>query len=410
MVWRDSNTKPLLEIARNHLPVFLAFILCCCLPHNHPLYSQGPAKPAAPDEPDQRLFEFTFLNDQQQEQTIQAAQIIEARDGGVVMMTRDGRLLTATPQQLKQKRQLDASFTPLDLPELEQQLTAEFGSDFTVTQTKHFTICSQAGKRYTKWCGYLFERLYSVLHNHWDSKELPLHDPQVPMIAVIFKDRANFEQYASQILGNDNAAVHGFYSTQSNRMVLYDLTAAPNEPPAFTDADILKKLSKSPFNVATVIHECTHQIAFNVGLHTRFADNPLWLTEGMATYFETPDLRSKTGWRTVGKPNPWRLRQFQDYVRSRRPADSLQTLITTDQRFQDPERVLDTYAEAWAFSYFLIKTKRKQYEEYLRLIAGKKPLIWSTPAERLKDFQSVFGNDLSRLDQQFLKYMHQISR
>lgn len=409
MVRRDSKVTDLPHIVKYGLFLLTACVgLGSSLVENH-LSAQVPAK-SKTSEKQQQLFEFTFLDDQKEEQTVQAAQVLEALDGGIVMLTRDGRLLTATPQQLKQKRQLDQSFTPLKLPELEQQLITEFGTDFTITQTKHFTICSQAGKRYSKWCSYLFERLYKVLHNQWNSKELPLHAPEVPLIAVIFKDRANFEQYASQILGEGASAVHGFYSIQSNRMVLYDLTAAPNEPPAFTDADILKKLRKSPFNIATVIHECTHQIAFNIGLHTRFADNPLWLTEGMATYFETPDLRSKTGWRTVGKPNLWRLRQFQDYARSRRTADSLQTLITTDQRFQNPELTLDAYAEAWAFSYFLIKTKRKQYEEYLRLIAGRKPLIWSTPEERLQDFQSVFGEDLERLNQQFLRYMRQISR
>lgn len=410
MEWRDIKAIFLADIARKSLFMFIAcFWLSSCLNDNQ-LRAQTSTKSDSSSKSKQSLFEFTYLDDKDQERTIQAAQILEAQDGGVVMLTRDGRLLTATPQQLKHKRQLDQSFTPLKLPELEHQLVTEFGPDFTVTQTKHFIICSQAGKRYSKWCGSLFERLYKVLHNQWNSKELPLHDPEVPMIAVIFKDRANFEQYASQILGEGASAVHGFYSIQSNRMVLYDLTAAPNERPAFTDADIVKKLRKSPFNMATIIHECTHQIAFNVGLHTRFADNPLWLTEGMATYFETPDLRSKTGWRTIGKPNPWRLRQFQNFARSRRTADSLQTLIMTDQRFQNPETMLDAYAEAWAFSYFLIKTKRRLYEEYLRLIADRKPLIWSTPEDRLKDFQSVFGDDLERLNQQFLRYMRQISR
>lgn len=408
MVWRDSITGSLKRPAGS--VCLRLMVLLCCLLLSAPVSAQSAVKDEAEKEPAPPLYEFTFLNEQQQEQTLQGAQIVEARDGGVVMLTRDGRLLTATPEQLKQKQKLEEPFTPLGKSELEQELTREFGAGFTVTQTKHFTICSQAGKRYSQWCGSLFERLYKVLHYQWDSKALPLHEPEVPLIAVIFKDRAAFEAYASQILGEGAAATHGFYSIQSNRMVLYDLTAAPGERPAYTTADIVRKLRKSPFNIATVIHECTHQIAFNVGLHTRFADNPLWLTEGMATYFETPDLRSKTGWRTVGRPNPWRLRQFVDYARARRKADSLQTLISSDARFQDPEAVLDTYAEAWAFSYFLIKTHRRQYEEYLSLIAARKPLIWATPEERLQAFQSVFGEDLARLDQEFLKYMRQISR
>ncbi|QDT94240.1 DUF1570 domain-containing protein [Gimesia algae] len=407
MARRDLNIPLSLLSVSSLLRTIIYCLSLCCLSDGGLVSAQSPTKTEKTAPP---LFEFTFTDDMKREQTLEAAQILQAQDGGVVMLTRDGRLLTATPEQLKSKRPLDREFTPLDASELEKQLKAEFGDDFTVTQTKHFTICSQAGKRYSQWCGYLFERLYMVLHNYWDDKAHPLHEPEVPLIAVIFKDRANFEQYASQLLGDGAAATHGFYSIQSNRMVLYDLTAAPNERPAYTDADILFKLRKSPFNVATVIHECTHQIAFNVGLHTRFADNPLWLTEGMATYFETPDLKSKTGWRTVGKPNPWRLRQFQDYARSRRPADSLQTLISSDQRFQEAESLLDTYAEAWAFTYFLIKTKRRLYEEYLHLIAARQPLIWSTPAARLKDFQSVFGEDLNQLDQQFLRYMRQISR
>lgn len=409
MVWRDSRTDSFKQQVAGRVTTWLV-LLCSGLLLAAPLPAQSPSRAQAKSEPALPLYEFTFLDAQQQAQTLQAAQIVEARDGGVVMLSRDGRLLTATPEQLKQKRKLDEPFTPLGKAELTAELQREYGADFEVTQTKHFTICSQAGKRYSQWCGYLFERLYKVLHNHWDSKELPLHEPEVPLIAVIFKDRAAFEAYASQILGEGAAGTHGFYSIQSNRMVLYDLTAAPGERPAYNDADILRKLRKSPFNIATVIHECTHQIAFNVGLHTRFADNPLWLTEGMATYFETPDLRSKTGWRTVGRPNPWRLRQFIDYARSRRKADSLQTLISSDERFQDAELVLDTYAEAWAFTYFLIKTHRRQYEEYLSLIAARKPLIWATPEERLKVFQSVFGEDLARLDQEFLKYMRQISR
>ena len=48
--------------------------------------------------------------------------------------------------------------------------------------------------------------------------------------------------------------------------------------------------------VSTIVHEATHQIAFNCGLHTRLSDCPRWFSEGIAMYFETPDLRSAKGW------------------------------------------------------------------------------------------------------------------
>ena len=88
--------------------------------------------------------------------------------------------------------------------------------------------------------------------------------------------------------------------------------------------------------VATIIHEATHQIAFNCGLQTRFADIPLWVSEGIAVYFETPDLTNSKGWKEIGAVNRPRLDRFREYL-TRRPADSLSTLISDDTRLRDSE-------------------------------------------------------------------------
>ena len=72
--------------------------------------------------------------------------------------------------------------------------------------------------------------------------------------------------------------------------------------------------------VATIVHEATHQIAFICGLHRRYADIPLWVSEGVAVYFETPDLGSSKGWSTIGAVNRARLLTFRAYSQ-RRPAD-----------------------------------------------------------------------------------------
>ena len=192
--------------------------------------------------------------------------------------------------------------------------------------------------------------------------------------------------------------------------MLYDLTAETGGRPATTVAELNEKIGASPFNVATVIHEATHQIAFNCGLHTRYADNPLWLTEGLAMYFETPDLRSRTGWRTIGRSNPFRLAQFRDYARNRRKSDALATLLAVNGRFTEADQAADAYAEAWAFSYFLIKTKRQLYTDYLHRLSAKKPLVFDDPEERLAEFKAVFGDDVERLDREFLRYLERLGR
>ena len=284
-------------------------------------------------------------------------------------------------------------------------MLAEFGEGFEIVRTDHYVICTNAGKPYAEWCGNLFERLLSAFLTHWRGKPLSLEEPAAPLPAVVFASAEEFARFAAKDAGPATAKSKGYYSVRTNRIVLYDLTAGPNSPPAQTPLDVARKVAASPFNVATVVHEATHQIAFNCGLHTRYADNPVWLTEGMAMYFETPDLKNRTGWRTIGKVNRLRLGQFKKSLSGRPSPDSLVSLISSDQRLTNAETAALAYAEAWALSYFLIHKRRGQYENYLDALSQKKPLEWNTPKQRLAEFQAAFGEDLKQLDQEFLRYI-----
>ena len=155
--------------------------------------------------------------------------------------------------------------------------------------------------------------------------------------------------------------------------------------------------------VATVVHEATHQIAFNCGLHARYSDCPMWFSEGIALYFETPDLGSSKGWRTVGAVNQPRLSQFRQYLNGR-PDDALATLVRDDERFRDTKKSPDAYAEAWALTYFLVRKRSEQYVAYLKMLSEKTPLLYDDQEARLKQFRRVFG-DLRALDAEFLRYM-----
>ncbi len=106
----------------------------------------------------------------------------------------------------------------------------------------------------------------------------------------------------------------------------------------------------------------------------------------------------------MNRPN---LLNFQKYA-ARRPADSLSKLITEDARFRDPTAVSDAYAEAWAFSYFLLRTRNEAYVKYLQTLYAQTPLLSFTAEERLAEFKKHFGDDLSALDAEFLKYMRSV--
>ena len=208
-------------------------------------------------------------------------------------------------------------------------------------------------------------------------------------------------------MGEAGESIIGYFGLTSNRMTMYDLTGVESQGHGRigTTAQINQILAQPEAlrTVATIVHEATHQIAFNCGLHTRLSDCPRWFSEGIAMYFETPDLRSPKGWRGIGSVNRPRLEQFQQYLAAR-PANSLETLIRDDKRFTDPKRALDAYAEAWALTYFLIHQHPKEYVAYLRMLSAKKPLVQDGPERRLDEFRQAFG-DLPKLDAEFLRYM-----
>lgn len=351
------------------------------------------------------LSRIKFTDEMGEVRNVEGAVLLEAADGGVALLGRNGRVWLIPADRFAEREDTAQAFTPMNAEELSLQLTAEFGEEFEIVTTRHYVICCQAGRKYAQWCGALFERLMNGFMTHWRSRELTLHEPETPLVAIVFANRQAFAEFATRDVGPTAVDSKGYYSVRSNRMILYDLTAEIDGRPARSAADVTRKANAVPFNVATVVHEATHQIAFNCGLHTRYADNPVWLTEGMAMYFETPDLRSRNGWRTIGQINPRRLARFKETLADRPSPDSLKSLIANDERFRDPEQAGEAYAEAWALTYFLIKTRRDEYLEYLKRIAAKPRLVWDKPEQRLEEFQAAFGEDLETLDRAFVRYM-----
>lgn len=352
------------------------------------------------------LHRVRFLDANGRTRVVEGRIRVTAQDGGILLEGREGRLWNVTPEKLQEKAATGEKFTPWPGDELAKRLLEEFGAGFSIVRTEHFVICSSAGEEYARWCGSIFERLLGAFRRQWRRKETDLRPPEFPLQAIIFSDRQEYARYAAEDAGAATAAsAKGYYSIGTNRMVLYDLTAELKGSRPRTAAEYNQRLGTQAFNVATIIHEATHQIAFNTGLHTRYADNPLWLTEGMAMYFETPDLKSRSGWRTIGKVNPVRYRRFREYLARRRGSDSLLTLIRSDERFTSEETAADAYAESWALSFYLIRTKRQAYLDYLERISAKKSLFWDDPAQRVAEFKAAFGEDLEELDRGFVRYM-----
>ena len=62
----------------------------------------------------------------------------------------------------------------------------------------------------------------------------------------------------------------------------------------------------------------------------------------------------------------------------------------------------------WAWNYFLIRWRPKEYTAYLKMLSKKRRLVWDGPETRLAEFNKFFGPDLETLEADFLKRMSRL--
>ncbi len=350
------------------------------------------------------------LKRQGQEIPAEGRILVQAKDGGVALLGRDGMIWIVESKDLLKQLHDDTTFAPYDPNALAKRVLAELPHGFDVRYTAHYVFCYNTSREYAKWCGALFEELYKDFLNFWKKRGFKLVEPEFPLVAVVFADRRSYSTYAAPDLGEAAASIIGYYSLRTNRMTTYDLTGTEalskfHKGHGSTAAEINQILAQPEAEriVATIVHEATHQIAFNCGLHNRYSDCPRWFSEGIAMYFETLDLRHARRRGNIGDINRVRLADFHAYLQ-RRPADSLQILLTDDRRFSDATKSIDAYAEAWTLTYYLIRQHPKQYVDYLKMLSEKRVMIWGTPEKRLDEFTQAFGN-LKKLDAEFVRYV-----
>lgn len=337
--------------------------------------------------------------------------LAEDARGTILLQSRDNQHYRITAAERISWEKSDKPVPFFDKKELRDHLQAEFGSDFQIYQTNHYTICYSCDEEYARQASTLFEKAFAVFQNYFRRRgRFKFDSLDMPLVAIICQSR---EQYVSMLepkLGPFAGATSGVYIHDTNRMYMYDAfggeVASKLQVAAQVDRNRAQGIALLLLeqNVSVIIHEAIHQIAYNVGFHNRQVENPVWLVEGMAMFFESPDLDSKAGWRGVGNVNRDRLSHFVTIAAYRAP-DALDRLVIDDDYFRNGRTANDAYAEAWAFTYFLARAKNDLYINYLKIINNRPPLVAYTPEERLADFRKAFGKSPAEMEDEFQRYM-----
>jgi hypothetical protein len=314
--------------------------------------------------------------------------LLEAQDGGLMLHTDGGRIWTLQPKQILARKSDETELAPIDADEMQRRMLKELPGGFKVYRTQHYLVVYNSNEAHAKRVAALFEQLYKNFFAFWKNSRWDFPKPRFPLVALVLRDHNAFLEHAGAEIGDTSKSVIGYYHLGSNRMTTFNV---PNWER----------------NVATIIHEATHQLAYNCGLQRRFADNPMWVSEGLATFFEAPDRNNPGKWRRIGRVNQVKLRDWNKYV-GKRPAESLTTLLSDDARFRSAATGTNAYAEGWALTYFLIKTRRAEYVTYLKTLSEGRPLAERTQRERIDMFETAFATTLVDLDKAFVAYMRRV--
>jgi len=308
----------------------------------------------------------------------------------VMLLARDGQMVSFRPGKASDFRKSSPRFYGYTSSELRRRLYAQYGSGFEVSGTGHYLVVHPQGEK-DKWAQ-RFEDLYRSFVHYFRVRGFQVKEPEFPLIAVVFPNKQAYYQHARETGSRIPPNFLGHYSPQTNRVYLYDTSHE-------TGGDWTQ-------NAETIIHEATHQTAFNGGIHTRYAGTPRWVSEGLATMFEARGVWNSSRYRSQkDRINRGRLLDFQQYLK-KRPELSCKHLVESDSPFQ--RNPAAAYAEAWALSFYLCETRPRLYSKYLATTAARPRFADYSRAERVKDFETVFGDQWKMLDVQFVRYMQKV--
>jgi len=342
------------------------------------------AAPARADSPASWMLELTLRGRQ-----IEGMPLAwNARE--VNLLGRDGRLWQFAPEEAEDFRKTSNRFQSYSTSELRAMLLRELGADYEVSGTSHYLVAHPRGAR-SQWAG-RFEDLYRSFVHYFAVRGFGLDEPPCPLIGIVCRNRREFLDYSASRGLPTARGIQGYYSLQSNRILLYDMGGGAADASGWEQ------------NASTLIHEATHQTAFNTGIHSRFTPPPVWVAEGLATMFEAPGVyNSRSFTRESDRINRERLGQFNELVMPGYQPGLLAELIASDRLFRTHPSA--AYATSWALTFYLVETQRRQYADYLARTAGHDPFTAYPGPERTADFTAVFGDDWRMLEARLLRFM-----
>lgn len=313
---------------------------------------------------------------------------VEAGNRLIVLLP-DGRLHSLVSRDATAT---DRPFQPLTMAEMTAQLAGSF-PNFKTRNTKRFLYIYNSSEQFYLGTSRILETMYPALLAYCKRQKIGVHDPEMPLVVVMFKTREDWARYSGALELGDG--VVAYYDTVSNRVVMYEKSDLVDVAPelAFKDA------------VSTIAHEGVHQILHNIGVQQRLSRWPMWISEGLPEYFAPTDVGARVRWKGVGLTNDLRMRSLDAMLRQvRLPApgsgDSVIKTVVTAEGLSAVG-----YAWSWALTHYLAERRKTAFYAYLLEISKLGPLERQRTDAALELFIKHFGSDFAALDAAVVQHL-----
>lgn len=386
-----TNTQGSTAGGRNLRPLPLAAIVALLLAAGH-VRAQGPIA-KAPDE-DRGLIlpqdvelkpgddRRVVMNDLRGEPVV--AKVVRDLTSRYLVLTPDGRMMTVP---VEAATFTERPFKPLTPAQLAEQLTSGPFPGFKTRTTERFVYVYDSSEAFCTTTRTILETMYPKLRLWCERAGLEVHDPEAPMVVVMFGDAREFQDY----WGGPEGMV-AFYNYVTNYTIMY-------EP------DARAATRSQMYNL--IAHEGVHQILANLGVQQRLSRWPAWFSEGLADYCSPVDATRRVRWTGVGEMNQYRYQELGNLVNRRGKAGLAGgALIREAVSAAVPDANL--YAKSWGLVHYLAERKPKQFNAYLADVAQIEPL--TTIPDSMALFEEHFGKDPAAIQADMLQHLQKLRK
>ncbi len=240
-------------------------------------------------------------------------------------------------------------------------------------KSKHFTLVGNASERDIRTVGTKLEQFRSVFSQLFPKIRV---DSPVPITVIVFKNRDSYVPFMPGYNGKVTEVAGYFQPGEEVNYITLTSEFGQNNP------------------FSTIFHEFVHSLTNDTTAHM-----PLWLSEGIAEFYETLTVTDKDTKVTLGAPishHVFRLRETKFM-----PLPQFFAVHHKSPEYNERDKQSIFYAQAWAFVHYVMLGNNSQRQPQLGQFVNL--LGTGTPVEEC--FKQAFQTDFATMEKELKTYI-----